>query len=114
MALNWPWNKRPKRIRPPKVAGTRAPNQILSICFDRPHDYHFQFGQFAGSEEMAVFRSCILVGFTTPIDDPHDVPSHEEAWYDKWLVLKRTDGRLVYVPRNALKYIEESVGGAGP
>jgi hypothetical protein len=51
-----------------------------------------------------------LVGFTTPIEDPHDVPSHGEAWYDRWLVLKQPDGRLVYVPRDGLMYIEESVG----
>jgi hypothetical protein len=106
LAWRWPWQKRSEPIKPPKVAGTRAPNRVLSVGFDRPHDYHFHFQE---SGEPLVFRRCTLVGFTTPIEDPHDVPSYGEAQYDRWLVLKRPDGRLVYVPRNALRYIEESV-----
>lgn len=78
----------------------------MNVGFDRPHDYHVRF---QSSGDAVVFHRCTLVGFTTPIDDPHDVPGQGEAWYDRWLVLKRPDGRLVYVPRDALLYIEESV-----
>src|SRR5204862_528754 len=60
------WSKKkPEPIRPPKVGGTRAPDQILRIDFSKPHDFHFRFD--GGRDE--VFRGCVLVGFTTPTDD---------------------------------------------
>src|SRR5438477_146358 len=77
LSWHWPWQKRVKPIRPPKVAGTRAPNRVLSVGFDRPHDYHIGFHGF---DEILVFQSCTLVGFTTPMEDPNDVASPGEAW----------------------------------
>jgi hypothetical protein len=108
LAWHWPWQKRP---RPPKVAGSRVPNRVVYIGFDRPHDYHFRFH---GTGDALVFRGCVLVGFTTPSEDPYDVASPGEAWYDRWLVLKRPDGKLVYLPRNALLYMEEADDSENP
>ncbi len=39
---NWPWSKpTPEPIKPPKVGGTRAPAQIETIDFTKPHDLPF-------------------------------------------------------------------------
>jgi hypothetical protein len=104
----WPWQKRPEPVRPPKVGGTRAPDQVLGIDFSRPHDFHFQ--HHSGGEQ--VFRRCILVGFTTPTDGRGNRVGGAGEWgHDRWLVLRQPDGRLVYVPRDGLAYIEESHPG---
>lgn len=101
----WPWQKQPEPIRPPKVGGTRAPDQVLRIDFSRPHDFHFRF--FSGSE--CILQSCVLEGFTTPVDDAGNRLGGGREWgHDRWLVLRRSDGRLVYAPREGLQYIEES------
>jgi hypothetical protein len=34
-----------------------------------------------------------------------------EWGHDRWLVLRQPDGRLLYVPRDGLEYIEESADG---
>lgn len=104
--MDWPWSKKkPEPIRPPKVGGTRVPDQVLGIDFSRPHDFHFRF--YSGGEE--VFRGCILVGFSTPTDDNGNRVGGGGEWgHDRWLVLRLSDGRLAYAPREGLQYIMES------
>ena len=102
-----PWRKSPEPVRPPKVGGTRAPDEIHRIDFSRPHDFHFRFAYEKG--EPAVFRRCVLVGFTTPADDGGSGSGFAEYAHNRWLVLRREDGRLTYAPRDSLLYIEESV-----
>jgi hypothetical protein len=104
----WPWQKTkpPEPVRPPKVGGTRAPDQVLRIDFTRPHDFHFLV-----YNNEHVFRGCVLVGFTTPMDNDGQQVGRGEWGHDRWLVLRQPDGRLVYVPRDGLQYIEESQTG---
>lgn len=107
----WPWQKQPAPIRPPKVGGTRVPDQVLRIDFSRPHDFHFRF--FSGSE--CILQSCVLEGFTTPVDDAgNQLGSGREWGHDRWLVLRKPDGRRVYVPRDGLQYIEETEHASPP
>jgi hypothetical protein len=40
----WPWQKKPEPVRPPKVGGTRAPDQVLRI------DFHFP--SYNGAEQV--------------------------------------------------------------
>ena len=64
----WPWQKPPPEpVRPPKVGGTRVPDAVHRIDFSKPHDFHFRFGY--NKEPDVVFRRCLLVGFTTPVED---------------------------------------------
>ena len=98
----WPWQK---HVKPPKVGGTRAPAEVHRIDFSKPHDFFFRFAYDGG--ELTVFRRCVLVGFTTP-----EGGSREYA-HNRWLVLRREDGRLLYASRESLLYIEES-GTAEP
>src|SRR5262245_27052722 len=104
--MKWPW-KKPAEIRAPKVGGTRAPEHVLRIDFQKPHDFRFNLGS---KGEMTVFRRCILIGFTSPMDREREQQFGEEAWsgHDRWLVLKQSSGLLVYVPRGGLVFIEES------
>ena len=106
LSLFKPKPKPAEPIRPPKVGGTRAPDQVLRIDFNRLHDFHFRF--YNGGEQ--VYRSCVLVGFTTPVDDEGNAVSGAREWsgHDRWLVLRQSDGRLAYVPREGLQFIEES------
>jgi hypothetical protein len=105
----WPWQKKePEPVRPPKVGGTRAPDQVLRIDFTKPHDYYFRFYQ--GGDQ--VFRGCVLVGFSTPVDEDGNRLGGGGEWgHDRWLVLRHPDGRLAYVPREGLQYVEESPPG---
>lgn len=95
-----------KPIQPPKVGGTRAPDQVQSIDFQQPHDFHFRF--YNGGEK--IYRSCLLIGFTTPVNNDGARIGGGNEWggHDRWLVLRQADGRLAYVPREGLLYIEES------
>jgi hypothetical protein len=105
--MEWPWSKKkPEQVRPPKVGGTRVPDQVLRIDFSKPHDFHFRF--YNGGAE--VLRSCVLIGFTTPMDsDGNRVGGGGEWGHDRWLVLRLPDGRLVHAPRDGLQYIVESL-----
>src|SRR5262245_1495829 len=108
----WPWQKPPPEpVRPPKVGGTRAPDAIHRIDFTRPHDFHFRFGY--NKEQDVVFRRCLLVGFTTPVEDGRRAEGFDEYAHNRWLVLRQEDGRYLYVAREQLLYIEESDPSAG-
>jgi hypothetical protein len=102
----WPWSKT-ERIQPPKVGGTRAPAEVCRIDFTKPHDFHFRLGHHEG--EPKVFANCVLIGFTTPTDDgTKDTTGYSEYAHNRWLVLRQENGRLLYIPRDSLLYIEES------
>lgn len=104
---HWPWQKpEPETVRPPKVGGTRAPDVVHKIDFKKPHDFHFRFGY--QSDKLTVLERCVLVGFTTPMTDGQAGAGFEEYTHNRWLVLRQPDGRLVYVPRDSLIYIQES------
>ena len=104
---NWPWSKpAPEPIRPPKVGGTRAPAQIETINFTKPHDFHFRLGH--DRSNTIVFERCLLIGFTTPMSDDPPQSRWEEYAHNRWIVLERPDRRRVYIPRDDLLYIEDS------
>lgn len=103
---HWPWEKpKPDPMRPPKVGGTRAPATIRTIDFTKPHDFHFRIGYDKG--EPTIFKRCLLIGFTTPMGDDSGDNRFEEFTHNRWIVLQHEDGRLAYVPRDGLVYIEE-------
>ena len=58
---------------------------------------------------VKVLLGCVLVGFTTPVDDAGTRVYEAGEWgHDRWLVLRLPDGRQVYAPRDGLQYIAES------
>jgi hypothetical protein len=59
----------------------------------------------------------VLIGFTTPVNDRGGERGDlGEFDHNRWLVLRQEDGRLLYVARDQLVYIEESanVGAERP
>jgi len=105
LVWRWPWQKQPEPVKPPKVGGTRAPAAVHRIDFSKPHDFFFRFFDRG---EPTVFPRCVLVGFTTPEDDAARGGGYGEYSHNRWLVLRREDGRFLYASRHSLLYIEES------
>jgi hypothetical protein len=105
----WPWQKsaEPKAVRPPKIGGTRAPANVQEINFSKLHDFHFRIAYDKSATQ--VFERCLLIGFTTPMTNDENSPTYEEFAHNRWIVLQREDGRRVYIPRDNLLYIEDSV-----
>lgn len=112
----------PEAPRPPELGGQKVPEKVFDIQFDRPYDL---FCSFYGPEPM-VFRNCTIVGFSGRGEDSarsgrtsgigvFSSPSGSSSYsyqrhFEHWLVLRRADGRLVYIPPEAVKYIEEAAG----
>ncbi|MGE3820198.1 MAG: hypothetical protein AB7I30_12330 [Isosphaeraceae bacterium] len=111
----------PAAPRPPELGGQRVPARVHEIRFDRKYDLHCSFYR----EEPTIFRHCEILGFTGRGGESarsgrvsgltgFASSSGSESYFDHsrdfnhWLVLKLADGRLAYVPPNAVRYIEEA------
>lgn len=106
---------RTPEARPPEVGGQPAPSAVRVIDFTRRYDAYCEFFRDAPT----VFRGCKVVGFTGP-DEPtagdrsggsYLLSSGSGSgsgyrYFDRWLVLELSDGRLAYVPPSAVKYLE--------
>jgi len=99
----------PAKVQPPEIGGQAAPAAVREIDFGKRYDAHCSF---FGNEET-VFRGCRVVGFTGR-DMPGEAGtssfpySSGHQFFDRWLVLELSDGRLAYVPPTALKYLESA------
>ncbi len=69
--------------------------------------YHFRLGH--DRSHTITFERCLLIGFTTPMSDDPSQSRWEEYAHNRWIVLARPDGRRVYIPRDDLLYIEDSI-----
>jgi hypothetical protein len=93
--------------KPPDLAGQPVPAAPHEIRFDVPCHVYCTFFR----DEPTVFRDCRIVGFTGRSDGQgarFGFSSEYGRHFDQWLVLKLADGRLVYIPPSAVRYIEES------
>lgn len=101
----WP---RPTAAKAPEIGGQSAPAHIREIDFSRRYD---AYCSFFGSEPT-VFRGCKVVGFTGPDSAAEEglglSSGYGRRYFDRWLVLELSDGRLAYIPPSALKYLEVS------
>jgi hypothetical protein len=109
----------PQAPRPPELGGQQVPAQVYEIRFDRKNDL---FCSFYG-EEPTTYRNCRILGFTGRGEETSRTGrasgsggfssfsgsvSYATEYFDHWLVLRLADGRLAYIPPNAVKYIEEA------
>jgi hypothetical protein len=71
--------------------------------------------------ETTVYRNCLILGITGRGElserggrDSFAFSSgskySQADFFDNWLVLKQPDGRLTYIPPNAVRFFEESPG----
>src|SRR5262249_2663948 len=94
----------PPKPKPPRVAGLPALDRPLGIDFGKPYDFYFARLGYPGSsgEEPLVFRRCTLLGFTSAL--LHGEPAEWDGILvaeqtistsrNRWLVLRRPEGRL--------------------
>jgi len=99
----------PAKVHPPEIGGQAAPAAVREIDFGKRYDAHCSFFE----KEPTVFRGCKVVGYTGP-DSAGEEGSGSGSFssrtanrfFDRWLVLELSDGRLAYFPPSALKYLE--------
>ena len=99
----------PAKAQPPEIGGQAAPDAVREIDFVKRYDAHCSFF----GDEPTVFRGCKVVGFTgrdTPGVEGSSYSSSRSShqFFDRWLVLELSDGRLAYIPPTALKYLESA------
>jgi hypothetical protein len=94
----------PRQTQPPAIGGQQAPSQVRQIDFTLRYDVHCTFAD----REATVFRGCKVVGFTGPDAPAGKFGGSSFGYFDRWLVLELSDGRLAYIPPTSLKYMETS------
>lgn len=112
----------PATSRPPELAGQQVPARVYEIRFDQKCDLYCAFFR----DEPTVYRNCKVLGFTGREEGStraeRGSPSSGFAfssgswsgsysgrrYFDHWLVVELSDGRLAYVPPTAVRYIEEA------
>lgn len=111
----------PAAPHPPELGGQRVPARVHEIRFDREYDLYCSFYR----EEPTIYRGCKILGFTGSgeeesgsgrvsggggfsLSSGSGSASYDREYFDHWLVLELADGRLAYIPPNAVKYIEQA------
>lgn len=114
----------PAAPRPPEVGGQQVPTRAYEIQFDQKYDIFCSFYR----EEPTIYRNCKVLGFIGRGEEPagsgrasgsggfvfssgSGSASSYREYFDHWLVLELSDGRLAYIPPNAVKYIEQASTG---
>ncbi|HYH67575.1 MAG TPA: hypothetical protein VD866_22955 [Urbifossiella sp.] len=110
-------SSRPKQpeFQPPSVGGQKAPSAVREIDFEKRYDLHCVLFD----KELTVFRDCKVVGYTGPAKAGVVVDGGSSSgfssrdhfqYFDRWLVIEHSDGRLAYIPPNSLRYLEATKG----
>jgi hypothetical protein len=111
----------PAGPRPPELGGQQVPEKVYEIHFDQKYDLYCSLFH----EAPTTYRSCKILGFTGrggesvsagraagssgfAFSSGSGSASSYAQYFDHWLVLELPDGRLAYIPPNAVKYIEEA------
>ena len=114
----------PAAPRPPELGGQQVPAKVYEIRFDQKYDLFCSFYR----EEPTIYRNCKILGFTGGGEESarsgrasgsggfafssgSGSASYYREYFDHWLVLELADGRLAYIPPNAVKYIEQASTG---
>ncbi len=99
----------------PELGGQTVPDQLIEIEFDKRYDIHTSV---YGVEPLNLLN-CKIMGFTgrksgtaggtgsggfSASMGSNSVRNH----FDHWLVLEHSDGRLMYLPVDSVKYIEQT------
>jgi hypothetical protein len=86
---------------PPKIAGVRVPSNTYEIDFSKR--YNLTLDSQHGS---ATYTNCLIKGFTKGKTESESSSRYE--YFDTWLVVELSDGRIVYFPPHNIIMIEES------
>ena len=97
----------------PQLGGQPVPEEVIEINFDRRYDVHTSI---YGVEPLT-FLDSKIVGFTGRRGESNQVEagmfasssgSSYRNHFDHWLVLEQADGRLLYLPPDSVKYVEQA------
>jgi hypothetical protein len=86
---------------PPKIAGVRVPSKTYEIDFSKR--YNLTLNSDHGS---STYTDCLIKGFTQGKTESESSSRYE--YFDTWLVVELSDGRIVYFPPRNIIMIEES------
>ena len=116
LAINFVLGPRGRSDLPlvPELGGQPVPEQVVEIAFDQRYDIH---ASIYGVEPMT-FPNCKIVGFTGKPDATGARQTRSGSYlsssssyrdhFDHWLVLEGADRRLLYLPPNSVKYLEQA------
>lgn len=96
--------------RVPELGGQPVPEQLIEIEFDQRYDVHTSV---YGVEPMTL-TNCKIMGFTGRKGTAQSQSSGSSGLssslkhFDHWLVLEQADGRLLYLPADSVRYIEQT------
>jgi hypothetical protein len=90
----------PRKPSPPKIAGVKVPSKTYEIDFSKR--YNLTLDSQHGS---VTFTNCLIKGFTQGKQESS--PSRYD-YFDTWLVVELSDGRIIYLPPHNVVMIEES------
>jgi hypothetical protein len=88
---------------PPKIAGVRVPSKTYEIDFSKR--YNLTLDSRYGSATYT-YTDCLIKGFTQGKTESESSSRYE--YFDTWLVVELSDGRIVYFPPHNIIMIEES------
>lgn len=91
----------PKEPSPPKIAGVKVPSKTYEIDFSKRYDLTLD-----SQHNSVTFTNCLIKGFTQGKTEPSSKSRYE--YFDTWLVVELSDGRIIYLPPHNVVIIEES------
>jgi hypothetical protein len=98
----------PKFDPTPKIAGQKVPDTIRKINFEKRYDFH---SNITGPNQT-VFRNCKIIGFTGDWSEEKGGGSFGSGggyrFFEGYLVLELSDGRLAYIPPRLIEFFEEA------
>ncbi|MBN1392880.1 MAG: hypothetical protein JW947_08775 [Sedimentisphaerales bacterium] len=90
----------PRKPSPPKIAGVKVPSKTYEIDFSKRYNLTLD-----SQHSSVTFTNCLIKGFTQ--GKPQSSPSRYD-YFDTWLVVELSDGRVIYLPPRNVVMIEES------
>jgi hypothetical protein len=90
---------------PPKVAGVRVPANTYEIDFSKRYNLTLDSRYDSATH---TYTDCLIKGFTQGKKESESSSSSRYEYFDTWLVVELSDGRMVYIPPHNIIMIEES------
>jgi hypothetical protein len=90
----------PRKPSPPKIAGVKVPSKTYEIDFSKRYNLTLD-----SQHSSVTFTNCLIKGFT---QGKTELSSSRYDYFDTWLVVELSDGRIIYLPPHNVIMIEES------
>ena len=88
----------------PAVAGQRVPDQRFQLDFSKRYNLVVDSNQGL----RTAYEGARILGFTWPASESAQSGGSKYNFFDQWLAIELSDGRLAFLPPHAIRAIEES------